>query len=133
MQQGTESAERDAYTRHVAAEILEQLGGAHALRLMLGARFSAFRAQGAEGLQVEVASDLVSAHGDASAVRAFRVGLTPADTYNVEFFGRDADGERVLLSSVEDVYCDQLSDVIEDRTGYVLAPPPLRIVGELHL
>lgn len=109
------------WARDVALTIVEQLGGAQSLRLMLGAsiRFEVDYdpARGA-GLLV-TGIDMAEVGGRTTA---FRVRLAPSDTYDVEVF-EGARGNLTLIDSVDDIYSDMLIECLERRTGYSLASP----------
>ncbi len=94
----------------VANEILRQLGGRGRVGALLGVTQFAgdetslrvkFKAQGMDG------------------INCFKVTLDPSDTYTVEFFktGRLDYTEK---GKIEDVYCDNLVETIETRTGLYL-------------
>lgn len=53
-------------------------------------------------------------------INKIRVTLDPSDTYTVEFFKIRGTTCREV-ASVEGVYCDNLRDVIESRTGLYLS------------
>lgn len=109
------------WAQQVASTILEQLGGAEAVRSMLGPATS-FSVQhdlerGA-GLLVS-GIDMTECGG---RVTAFRVLLAPSDTYDVDVFeGPEADLR--LVDSVDDIYSDMLVECVESRTGYSLTSP----------
>lgn len=94
----------------VANEILRQLGGRGRVGAMLGVtQFTGddtslrvkFKAKGKEG------------------INCFKVTLDPSDTYTVEFF-RVWSTDWHEKGKVEDVYCDNLVETIENRTGLYL-------------
>ena len=94
----------------VAREILRQLGGQGQVGLLLGVTQFAgdsssirvkFRAKAKDG------------------VNCFKVTLTPMDTYTVNFY-KVARSTWEDVAEVDDVYCDNLVEVIEDRLGLLL-------------
>ncbi len=94
----------------VPTEILRQLGGRGRVGALLGVTQFAgdstslrlkFKAQGKDG------------------INCFKVTLTPDDTYTVEFF-KVARINWHEKGKVEDVYCDNLVETIETRTGLYL-------------
>lgn len=91
----------------VAHEILRQLGGKKFLA-MTGAK----NVVGDDSMLMFSLPNKLAARG----INKVRITLTPADTYLVEFF--NIRGTRVTpIDSVDDVYCDNLTDIFEDRTG----------------
>lgn len=94
----------------VPTEILRQLGGRGRVGAMLGVTQFAgddtslrvkFKARGKDG------------------INCFKVTLDPSDTYTVEFF-RVWSTDWLDKGKVEDVYCDNLVETIENRTGLYL-------------
>lgn len=49
-------------------------------------------------------------------INLFKITLDPSDTYTVSFYRVTKNGA-TLKGSFEDIYCDQLIDLIEDKTG----------------
>lgn len=94
----------------VAKTIIDQLGGQ---------RFAAMTgAKGWTALQVNEQQDggvQFRIGRNAKSIHWVRVTLTYADTYTMEF-GRGYKTSRVV-STFEDIYCDQLRGTFEDATG----------------
>lgn len=53
-------------------------------------------------------------------IKSFRICLDPSDTYTVTFYGQVRMGQLPVKAIFEDVYCDNLVDVIESTTGLYL-------------
>ena len=123
------SSQHPEWVEQVAAVILQQLGGASSLRLMLG-----------RGLQFEVVHEAgrgagllvsnIDMHEIGGQVTAFRVLLAPSDTYDVEIFEGPREALR-LTDGAEDIYDDMLIECVENRTGYILTPP-FRVPSASH-
>lgn len=89
----------------VADTIIEQLAGS------LG------RLQVMTGAKVSIDSD-----GRGVVIKFPRVGmvkiqLEPSDTYRVQFFNTRAK----LLNTYDDIYCDRLKSLVEEKTGLYLS------------
>lgn len=95
----------------VANTILQQLGGAVILRVLIGAH--SFTG-GKDRLTFKIKAKANQ------GIRAINIILTPADTYTVEFY-RIKGIEVKKVEMVEDVYCDELRSVIERVTGLYLS------------
>lgn len=93
----------------IASTILEQLGGrANRFAVMTGAR---------DFVALESGVQFAIGKGAKAGINKVRILLTPADTYTVEFWKiRGADA--TLVSTTDDVYCDSLSRVFEQATGF---------------
>jgi hypothetical protein len=91
---------------NVAQTILAQLGGRKFIAMTGAKNLMA----GDNSLQFAIPTS--------NKINRVRITLTPADTYTVEFFNVRG-YEFKLLSTHDDVYCDQLADVFESSTGLV--------------
>ena len=97
----------------VAQIIYSQLGGGR-FPVMTGARnFAAvgkglsFRLPGAKGFT-------------RSGINYVKITLEPSDTYTVEF-GRVYGNKYTIITTLDDVYCDKLKEVISYETGLCLS------------
>jgi len=92
-----------------AAVILAQLGGAHRLTAMIGARDFV---DGGDALTFRFVARALG------GINRVRVTLTPADTYRVSFHrGRAAE----QVAEVAGVYADGLRAAVEHHTGLALS------------
>ena len=89
----------------VAQAILEQLGGRRFLAMTGATHLMCLE----QGLQFSLPRCK-------DGINKVRVILTPVDTYVVEFW-HVRGSECRLIESVDDVYCDTLAEVFEDRTN----------------
>jgi len=95
--------------------ILQQLGGAGRLKMMIGAKnFVKGKRNGNEYLMFMIGRN---AKGVNKIIIEYDRGR---DLYNVEF-GRVRGAEFKTLSSVKGVYADQLKETIEGHTGMYLS------------
>lgn len=96
----------------VANEILQQLGGAGRLRVMIGAHSF----MGApKSLTVKFRCR------NPRRINTIMVALDPSDTYNVSFWCITSKTMRMVGGTDRDVYADNLRQVIESRTGLYLS------------
>lgn len=93
----------------VAREIHRQLG--RGFSLITGARNFVGIPEQRGGLMFSLPSGI-----SPKRVNKVRIILNWMDTYTVEFWRVWGD-KATLLNTVDDVYCDQLHDVLEDGTG----------------
>lgn len=96
----------------IAQTIIDQLGGSKMFR-MIGVK------------RVGVGLDSVTLHFVAKAlegINTISVVLDPTDTYTVRFYRSTIKGSN-LKYEVNDIYCDQLIDLIENKTGLALRMP----------
>lgn len=95
----------------VAQTIIQQMGGAGKLRMMLGVK------------QFVASSNGVSFTWPnprrAQSGNAVKITLLPSDTYKMEFFNVSRGGSK-LVKSYDDVYNDQLIGIFEKQTGWYL-------------
>jgi hypothetical protein len=94
--------------------IASQMGGAGALRLMLGA--SGIKAADDRTLEFRFAARAKD------RINMVRVKLDPSDTYSVVFLRAWKSGIKEI-DCYSGIYCDQLGELFERRTGLVLRPP----------
>lgn len=101
------------YTFPVAMTILEQMGGIRKLQAFTGAH---------SFVRGEVDVTFQWPMQARSKPNALKVTLTPADTYTLTFY-RIAKGydPPVVLSTFDDIYCDQLVEIFERETGLYLS------------
>lgn len=98
-----------------AGMILEQLGGARRLQLMVGARdFVSGKAFGRVFVQFKIG------RGARDGINQVRIELDPSDTYTVKFY-RTRGVDFTYKGEVSGVYCDTLVSVFEARTGLRLS------------
>jgi len=95
-------------SHQVATEILNQLGGAGRLKVMLGVK--SFGA-------TESSLSFAFRAAGRNSIKAVRVVLDASDTYTVEFFRASG----VTVDKFDGVYVDALRSCIEQRTGLYLS------------
>lgn len=95
-------------SKHIAVEILNQLGG-NKFIVMTGAKSFVWLEKG--GLIFKLPSNFAS-----NGINLVKIELDPSDTYNMEFYksrGVSVKG----IASYEMIYCDQLQDIFTEATG----------------
>jgi hypothetical protein len=126
LHQAPDLAQHNAHP--IADTIIEQLGGYHRLRMMIGARD--FRVGFDPDSNTEVCFAIPS-NLSRQRINMLCVALMPSDTYRVRFLlirrTRNPAGYMVkTVDTADDVYHDALREVIERHTGLVLATPRIR-------
>lgn len=94
----------------VAMTILQQMGGARRLQMMLGVKQFVTSANGVS---------FQFPNKERSKGNAVRITLDPDDTYTVEFFNASKAGAKIIRK-LEGVYADMLVDIFEHQTGWYL-------------
>lgn len=107
----------------VAHTIIAQLGGPRTLRMMIGAQLTALDANDGRlgGVLMQIPS-----HLPRPRCNRIQIELAPNDTYTVTLFDVRRSGGALnvkVVAKAEDVYCDMLREVVEDRTGLILRNP----------
>lgn len=95
----------------VAQTILAQLGGARFAAVTGASEFIAWP----DALSFKLPASLTR-----DRINRCYVRLTPADLYHVKFAKLSSKGVKVV-GEFDDVYCDQLQDLFEARTGLSLS------------
>lgn len=101
----------------VANEILRQLGGGAALKLMTGAK---------KFMGDEKSLTVIIGGGAHKKITRVTVTLNKNDLYDVQF-GKVFKYEYKTVASHEDVHVENLREIFTKETGFVLTVP--RIVG----
>jgi hypothetical protein len=105
----------------ITETIVQQLGGLALLRLMLGTRQVTFNDR---GIRFDI-------HG-CSKINCVQIDYDAGmDLYKMKFFhvsGRKASLN--LIAEYDDVYADQLCDMIESETGLFLGPVRIQIAEQ---
>ena len=102
-----------------AKTIIQQLGGLTLLRLLLGTRKVLFNDN---GIRFDI-------HG-CRKINHIKIEYNEgADLYDVKFFRYDKLSLRVI-AEYDDVYADQLCDMIESETGLFLGPIRIQIAEQ---
>lgn len=99
--------------KYVAQTIVSQLGGSGRLKVMIGAKnFTCY--------QTEEGNPYLSFRfGACRKWNTVRIELTPSDLYRVTFYRI---GKAVKESDpIDNIYAEQLKDVIENETGLYLS------------
>lgn len=121
--------EAQEYHRHIADTILSQLGGSVALRL-IGGRPAMGPSNGNNDSVVPVGDEGdtiidIKFEGDAKEIDGIRPNVIRIiychnpDTYRFILFRATGNMARVLFD-INDVYCDMLQDLFEEKTGLLL-------------
>jgi hypothetical protein len=98
----------------VAQTIIDQIGGQRMFR-MIGVK------------KVGIGLNSVTLHFVAKALQGINkinVTLDPSDTYSVRFFRSTVKGDD-LKYEIDDIYNDQLIELIESKTGLALRMPKI--------
>lgn len=104
----------------IAENIVQQLGGLALLRLMLGTRQVTFNDRG-------IRFDIRGCAKINYVQIEYDAGM---DLYQMKFFRVSASkASLTLVSECDDLYADQLCDIIESKTGLFLGPVRIQIAG----
>ena len=98
----------------VAQTIINQIGGQKMFR-MIGVK------------KVGIGLNSITLHFVAKALQGINkinVTLDPSDTYTVKFYRSTVKGDN-LKYEINDIYCDQLIELIENKTGLSLRMPKI--------
>lgn len=101
-------------TPDTIATIIAQLGGARIFAMAF--KDSAYSVTPNPSLTLRVAPSLKKA----AKCTHVRVTLMPSDTYKVEFL-KVAKYDVTTVSEFDDVYCDMLKELVEEKTGLYLS------------
>tara|TARA_R110000822_G_scaffold120633_4_gene254163 strand:- start:5038 stop:5352 length:315 start_codon:yes stop_codon:yes gene_type:complete len=101
---------KQAQQLQVAETILQQLGGTRRLSVMTGAK---------NYVALESGVTFKLGRGAKDGITHVTVELDPSDTYTVRF-SRVWGTKVTTKSELSDVYCDQLVELFESRTGFYL-------------
>ena len=96
----------------IVETILQQMGGAHRLKAMIGA----YNFMGSEAEQKLIFRWKAKAKNGANSIT---ITLDPSDTYTMQFHKIRA-GKATKLEQTDDIYSDMLREVFEDYTGLYL-------------
>jgi hypothetical protein len=97
--------------RTVADTIAQQIGGYNRVKAMIGVTSFVY------------SDDSLSFRFKAKGLKkinAVYIRLTPMDVYDVEFI-KCQKFERIVVEKLEGIYCDQLKEIIEAKTGLRLS------------
>lgn len=128
------SQELRASRMAVAQEILQQLGGASRLRMMLGEKIGFLADTTGDCQRGKLTVNQIPKRGMGGKIDAFTVMLTGQDTYTVAVFTYPSERQRTAaflrgedgragfepIDVREDICADRLVDVVENMTGYAL-------------
>lgn len=104
----------ETYDRHIAKTIYAQLGGDAFANSIRAHSFSTVSG----GLTFKVPPDLTIDHGNGKTLMVL-IKLTPADTYEVKGLGLGSGAIKRVTETfcAEDIYYDQLAEVVRQYTG----------------